>query len=1320
MIQSNLTPGEINTLGQSLNVKKSKKEHWNSKKYQNRVLKKLAELNLPKRKIKSILNKGKKKKEEIEKKKDVIPPISVYSEAKEKGFQKPKNIAWNSRKSRILAREYLDNIDKPPDIYFEDPLPSLKEIRYSLENPTREEDVFIISPSQYTDIGELVDFLESIKFNRGYRYLIGYKTRYDGSQTVSPSNRFLNNLKKVDKLNKEGLTFEEIMNVIKIDPEEFSGSDVKFISSFIDIEPDLIIELYRKSTRPMPQGAFFDMDINPEFYPFFKDKRENDNSYDVIDVLALCQIYPPPHVRTKYQDERITELMKNNKRDHCLVYALEVMNKFPELSGYRSSESSDRKSYYNEELKELKAWISTNSGIKYIQTNILRKLSLTLNLGFRVLKYDGSDNKVKFYGHKSEEEYEQCRIMNLGLYNNHYFLNFRIPFSKLAVKKIEYRNNPKYRDMIRVKKTTNVKGEEVIYCIKGETDFKELETSIFNISNPHSPTQASSVDLVTAGLMNNLFIPKDIDEVLKLEDVEGVNDFLNEERFDNCEPCAYDVNMQRATQENRDSQDFTTDLSKKYYSFKFPFSTSKKEKDHGQKRNYLLSYFDTETTTEGDKHEVYMASNITHWKGIPEIPSSEDEEGLNQPPVSGIPVTHTGKDSVEQYLNYLCSLFSVNKRLYKGRALIFVHNLGYDISFVTRLRGMKEIRSIRPAQNKCFSFTGKYTDPNSKLTLECVFRDTYSLCPMPLRDFGRSFNLDVKKEIIPYGLYNSKNVQLEKIDVEKARKHLKSSSDYEEFVGLIDSLNLFTNENKTTFYHMDYAKYYCEQDVLTLKKGFEKFCDSFLEVFNVEIMNCVSISQAAFRAAESYGCFEDIIPMNGFMREFVQKSVEGGKCATAYNKKYNLTPAKGGDIDFKEQVLDVTSLYPSAMRTQDMNYPTGYPKAMNRLKTKNFKVDYLRNKYNSYYVKVRINKIRKRLPFPLLRYVKDGVNVYSDDIKELGKNRIYYFCKMSLEDVVKYHKLEPEDYQVLGGYFFDTPSNNKMKEFMDVCFNERLKYKNKKSVDYNNAKQLIYKLVMNSIYGKTIQKPIKDTTHVTIGDNNKSKYTLRHYNKIISKTSFGDDIDSSEYCKTYFKISKSTHGFRNYVHIGSNILASSKRIMSSVFDICERKNIDVYYTDTDSIHFDYNKYDELTTVYKEENGRELIGSRLGEMHCDYEFDDCEPLYAVNCQFLAKKIYCCKVLCKIDDEYKSKYDDVYMGENKDLVYKYHYRMKGVPHDSVKDYCLDNGIDMSELYTMLFNGKSIPFNMVPKGGIRFEFNKDFTVGTIKKQIRNIQII
>ena len=134
-----------------------------------------------------------------------------------------------------------------------------------------------------------------------------------------------------------------------------------------------------------------------------------------------------------------------------------------------------------------------------------------------------------------------------------------------------------------------------------------------------------------------------------------------------------------------------------------------------------------------------------------------------------------------------------------------------------------------------------------------------------------------------------------------------------------------------------------------------------------------------------------------------------------------------------------------------------------------------------------------------------------------------------------------------------------------------------------------------------------------------------------------------------------------------------KRIMNEVMTTPEGLFINIYYQDTDSMHIEKERLNDLSKEFKIRFGRELIGKNLRQFHND--FDEVEDGYAYKSIFCGKK-------CYIDILKNDK------GEE-----GIHYRMKGISLECVKlkaetDY--DN--DLYKLYEELYEGNIISFNLL----------------------------
>jgi hypothetical protein len=86
----------------------------------------------------------------------------------------------------------------------------------------------------------------------------------------------------------------------------------------------------------------------------------------------------------------------------------------------------------------------------------------------------------------------------------------------------------------------------------------------------------------------------------------------------------------------------------------------------------------------------------------------------------------------------------------------------------------------------------------------------------------------------------------------------------------------------------------------------------------------------------------------------------------------------------------------------------------------------------------------------------------------------------------------------------------------------------------------------------------------------------------------------------------------------------SKRIMNEVMCTAEDLGIRIFYQDTDSMHIDMNRLNDLAIEYKSRFGRELIGKNLGQFHNDFDevsaLLDFEQILSDNEEQVAKIIH----------------------------------------------------------------------------------------------------
>jgi hypothetical protein len=284
---------------------------------------------------------------------------------------------------------------------------------------------------------------------------------------------------------------------------------------------------------------------------------------------------------------------------------------------------------------------------------------------------------------------------------------------------------------------------------------------------------------------------------------------------------------------------------------------------------------------------------------------------------------------------------------------------------------------------------------------------------------------------------------------------------------------------------------------------------------------------------------------------------------------------------------------------------------------------------------------------------------------------------------------------VVRGYYFNEGFNTKIKDTILFCFEERLKLKKE-----GNPAQEIYKLLMNSGYGKTIMKPVD--SQVKFFDDKKvyETYHRRHYNWITSHIYFGNKVRA--------ELVKPLNEHYNRAHIGTCILSMSKRIMNEVMCLADDQKIDIYYQDTDSMHLQDKDISVLSSKFKSIYGRELIGKKFGQFHSDFSVEGAKNVYSRKLITLGKKAYANELV----------------GEDVDgnEVIDYHLRLKGIPNAVILHHCKTHDFkNPMELYQHMFDGHTVAFDLTNNGEkSNFKFKKNYTINTLSIFTRQVKYV
>ena len=601
-----------------------------------------------------------------------------------------------------------------------------------------------------------------------------------------------------------------------------------------------------------------------------------------------------------------------------------------------------------------------------------------------------------------------------------------------------------------------------------------------------------------------------------------------------------------------------------------------------------------------------------------------------------------------------------------------------------------------------------------------------------------------------------------------------------------------------------YSSEYCSMDCKTLKAGYMKFRKLTLEACDLDITDFVSLASLADYYLKREGCYDFVYQFSGIVRAFIQECVVGGRTMVRRNQKFlsvgtkqkvdtdydkidksqlslqeleefknaldttNMTTKQRNAIVRKKLAdFDGVSLYPSAMNRM-LGFLQGTPNVIREWNDTGIREDFEGNKvdskidksYDGYFIKIKITKIGKFYQFPLISFKdENGIRQFTNDCV----GREIFVDKTYLEDLINFQKIE---YEFIQGYYFDEGRNKTINKVIQHLFNTRLKFKsvvyvyedtdtdkNNKIAEYVNKKefqnsihkdyknyvvgnaiQMVFKELMNSSYGKSYLKPI-DTDTQYISENNKDKFVDRNFNYIKEFTQLANGN---------FKVKtiKTINNHFNNVHIGVEILSMSKRIMNEVMTLAEDLGIDMYITDTDSIHMDLSKVELMETEFdkKYPNHIGLIGKQMGQFHVDFDVKgaDTDNIWAENSIFLGKKSYY-DLLETINTDGTKLSDE-------------HIRLKGIPNDSIfhraeegiwtydftgrtedgtdfkytsveefkksihknetnykktkNTLIKDFGGSVFELYKYLYEGNEVSFNLVANRP-KFQFNKNMTI-------------
>lgn len=487
-------------------------------------------------------------------------------------------------------------------------------------------------------------------------------------------------------------------------------------------------------------------------------------------------------------------------------------------------------------------------------------------------------------------------------------------------------------------------------------------------------------------------------------------------------------------------------------------------------------------------------------------------------------------------------------------AIIYFHNLKFDLSVTIDLWNIPGYTMI-PTQVDGTIYEiafYKFTKDNKKSPVPALrVRDSYKMIPQALKNWQKCLNLDLgKMDYEPQLIKNFKDFQKDKENV------------------------------------LEYLKYDC----LTLYHGLLKFRKLALDMPGIKTpqdpLKYLTISAYAQGLTMVEGCMEGVCKYSGMAQEYIMKAMMGGRVQCRNNAKQ-----VSNSEDNKIIALDVNSLYPTAMVNMG-GLPLGTYKLSRTLP----------DKYDMYVATFKIIDLTPKA-FGVVKLLIDNKNHWITETtnKELYQGKEITIDNITHEDLLKYNDAKLE---LIGCIYWDNGRNTKLPQLIQSLYDARLELKKAK-----NPVQEVIKLVLNSVYGKFIQRPNQSKLRIDFGQG----CDLHNSDDLLKRTHYRPIKDyRTEYYISEYHDAGSSQKHYNSAHCGISVLSYSKRIMNEQMFTFEG-NYDhskILYTDTDSM------YVEVPKEFKEKELPIYHPSTLGKFSNDFDGADS----GIKGSFVAPKMY----------------------------------------------------------------------------------------------------
>ncbi len=962
------------------------------------------------------------------------------------------------------------------------------------------------------------------------------------------------------------------------------------------------------------------------------------------------------------------DTVKIMAKEHCLVYALKQYG-IPEV---------------------LTNTIKTHIGKRNFPMSKLNEIAELTNIEFRIRYYKNTNNDAPkpvasvYKPTTTTPDY----VVKLLLYGDHYMLDESVDI------------NLKYIELRRDMEANPINSGE--WTLDKRMKVRGVYEGVYKISN--AAKSSTLPELLRALFDNEYFRPITCAEYMKYastlfkDDIEPLDSFVYSEcdikRIrDSDDQHVYNdlVKVFSKITKYRDSLGYTdADVKNTYDSIAKIVKTNthlKYSVVYNKQANQLdlisrpvkavfsnVIFADFEASTDGDRHVEYCICGVKCEQNSDTTIDSLSEYGPN------------------------CALSFLN--WCDDHSLVYFHNLTYDINFLfkhfTRIKGTPIV------------FNGhdmSYTVEFDNKTI--YIRDSNVLIQSKLSDFTKMFKLDSAKEAYPYNYYTRSNVIRGVGSITDAMLTMPPEQ-REQFVSNVSSVS-GVKIGDDEFDMKQYALFYCNQDVRLLREGFMKFRHIILTMLDIDVFECLSVSSIAdkYFKREIYYKNDNLYEVSGVVQNNMRKCIHGARCMTNNNEKQR--------VDAILEYMDAVSLYSAAIARAYI--PEGKPLVIPAEWNGDYIIEHLfdddqveptdEKNISAIYAKIRIDEIGQPLDFPLIVF-KPELNPDMDKNIPRSSNTccVMYVDHIMLEDLIKYQRIK---FTLLGGYYYSGNRDTRCRDVIKYLFELR-----KQAQQDNNPIESVLKLILNSVYGKTMLKPIEHKLVYKRGGADADKYMSKNFNEIEQSEHMCD----SDLMK--FKLIKPINNHYNFSPFGIIILSMSKRIMNEVFSVARNANVDLYYQDTDSFFVKAADLPTIESKYSDSFGdsvvrHELIGGELGQFHRDFKSITASSAKPVGRKslFISKKCYCIQLLDSegniafhvrtksiTPNAIKNKASDMFPNA-------VHCEFNGKHFVPIGDYDDSSEFDVFKLYEHLYAGNEVVFDLVDEYTPRFDMRRDKTV-------------